>query len=141
MLLYVCVESMWIDPCNNIVHWRHILSLDVHSNKIQKIRTFFFGGVLFVFSQKPNSILCFLVSSFWSSCCWVYDHLSKRLRVVEFIIVKQDEHDLLEGIDAHSNHLGNVFFIYNLEVRCIYDVKTTTFSFATNNNLNLWGKI
>jgi hypothetical protein len=41
--------------------------------------------------------------------------------------VKQDEHNLLEGIDVHSNHLGNVFFIYNLKVRCIYDVKTTTF--------------
>jgi len=46
---------------------------------------------------------------------------------VEFIILKQDEHNLLEDIDAHSNHLGNVFFIYNLEVRCIYDVKTTSF--------------
>lgn len=41
--------------------------------------------------------------------------------------MKQDEHNLLEGIDAHSNRVGNVFFIYNLEVRCIYDVKTTTF--------------
>ncbi len=51
--------------------------------------------------------------------------------------MKQDEHDLLEGIDAHSTRLGNVFFIYNLEVRCIYDVQTTTFFFVTNNNLNL----
>ncbi len=51
--------------------------------------------------------------------------------------MKQDEHNLLEGMGAHCNHLGNVFCIYNLEVRCIYDVKATTFFLATNINLNL----